>query len=108
MATLSAQSVAVSGTAPTYSAADSAGDEAPVGNRLVAHVRNASTASVTVTVTTPGTVQGLDIADATLSVPASGEGFVPLDSVYRDPSTNRAALSYDATTDVSIAVLKMP
>lgn len=105
MAALTAQRIAQSGTAPTYSAASSGGDTAPVGGGLKLHVVNGSGASVTVTVVTPGTLDGLAIADAALSVPAGGSGFIPLTNVYRDPVTGRAAISYSATATVSVAVL---
>lgn len=108
MATLTAQTVSVAGTAPTYTAAASGGDEAPTGSGLVLYVRNGSASAITVTVTTPGTVQGLAIADATLSVPAAKSGFVPLDNVYRSPSTGRASITYSASASVDVAVLQLP
>ena len=108
MATLTAQTVSVAGTAPTYTAASDGGDETPVGSGLVLYVRNGSTADITVTVTTPGTIQGLAIADATLSVPAAKSGFVPLDGVYRSPSTGRASVTYSASASVDVAVLQIP
>jgi hypothetical protein len=105
MASLSAQRIATSGTAPTYSAASAGGDTAPVGGGLKLHVSNGSGSAVTVTVVTPGTLDGLAIADASLSVPAGGHGFIPLTSVYRDPVTGRAAITYSATTTVNVAVI---
>ncbi|MFH8369195.1 hypothetical protein [Streptomyces sp. NPDC018031] len=108
MGALSAQSVAVSGTQPTYAAAGASGDTAPVGDRLVLHVVNGSASTVTVTVATPGTVGGLAIADAAQAVPAGGGAFIPLSTVYRDPVTGRAAVTYSAATDVDVAVLHLP
>ncbi|KOG21999.1 hypothetical protein [Streptomyces viridochromogenes] len=108
MAALSAQRLAVAGAAPSYSAAAAGGDTAPVGKGLVLHVVNGSGSAVTVTVVTPGTIDGLAVADAALSVPAGASGFIPLGNVYRNPSTNRAAVTYSATTTVSVAVLQLP
>lgn len=108
MAALAAQSIATAGTAPTYAAAAAGGDTAPVGSGLVLHVVNGSASSVTVTVVTPGTVGGLAIADAALAVAAGGSGFVPLASVFRDPDTGRASITYSAATDVDVAVLQLP
>lgn len=105
MAALSAQRVATSGTAPTYSAASAGGDTAPVGGGLKLHVSNGSGSAVTVTVVTPGTLDGLSIGDASLSVPAGGHGFIPLTSVYRDPVTGRANITYSAVTTVNVAVI---
>ncbi|MCI3271022.1 hypothetical protein [Streptomyces cylindrosporus] len=105
MAALSAQRVALSGTAPTYSAASAGGDTAPVGGGLKLHVSNGSGSAVTVTIVTPGTIDGLAIGDAALSVPAGGHGFIPLTNVYRDPVTGRANITYSAVTTVNVAVI---
>lgn len=105
MAALAAQRVALSGLAPTYASATSGGDTAPVGGGLRLHVFNGSGAAVTVTVVTPGTIDGLSIGDAALVVPASGHGVIPLNAVYRDPTTGRANITYSAVTTVSVAVL---
>lgn len=105
MAALSAQRIAQSGTAPSYVGASAGGDTAPVGGGLKLHVVNGSGASVTVTVVTPGTLDGLSIGDAALVVPAGGSGFVPLTNIYRDPVTGRANITYSAVTTVNVAVL---
>lgn len=105
MAALSAQRVALSGTAPTYASASAGGDTAPVGGGLKLHVSNGSGAGVTVTVVTPGNIDGLSIGDAALVVPAGGHGFIPLTNVYRDPITGRANITYSAVTTVNVAVL---
>lgn len=108
MATLTAQRLSVAGTAPTYSAAAAGGDTAPVGSGLILHVVNGSAAAITVTIPTPGSIDGLAIADAALSVPAGDSGFIPLSRVYRNPVTGRAAVSYSATTTVEVAVIQFP
>lgn len=105
MAALSAQRVATSGTAPTYSSASAGGDTAPVGGGLKLHVSNGSGSAVTVSLVTPGTIDGLAIGDAALVVPAGGHGFIPLTFVYRDPVTGRANITYSAVTSVNVAVL---
>ncbi|MCX4572286.1 hypothetical protein OHB41_03615 [Streptomyces sp. NBC_01571] len=105
MAAISAQRVAVAGTAVTYQSAASGGDTAPVGGGLKLHVANGGASPITVTVVTPGTLDGLAIADAALSIPASGNGFIPLTSVYRDPVTGRANITYSAVTSVNVAVI---
>lgn len=107
MATLSAQRLSTAGTAPTYAAASAGGDTAPIGSGLVLHVMNGSASSVTVTVATPGTLDGLAIADVALAIPAGDSGFVPLANVFRDPVTGRAAITYSATTTVEVAVLQV-
>lgn len=108
MANLSAQRLAVAGLSPTYSAASAGGDTAPVGTGLALHVVNGSAAAITVTVVTPGSIDGLAVSDAALSVPAGGSGFVPLAYVYRNPATGRADVTYSATATVNVAVLQIP
>jgi hypothetical protein len=108
MAVLTAQTVPLGGLQPTYAAAASGGDQAPVGEKLVLHVRNDDASSKTVTLATPGTVGGLAIADAAQTIPAGGDALIPLKSTYRDPATGRAAVTYSAVTSVTVAVLQLP
>lgn len=108
MAILTAQKLPLAGLQPTYASAASGGDQAPVGQGLFLHVRNGGGSSITVTLTTPGTVGGLDISDATQTIPASGFAFLPLTATFRDPMTGRAAISYSGTTTVTVAVIRLP
>jgi hypothetical protein len=106
MAVLTAQAMPLGGLQPTYAAAAGGGDQAPVGEKLLLHVRNDDASSKTVTVATPGTVGGLAIADAAQTIPAGGDAFIPLKSTY--PATGRAAVTYSAATSVTVAVLQLP
>lgn len=106
MANLAAQRIAVAGTVPTYVAAAAGGDTAPVGGGLTLHVSNGGGASITVTAVTPGSLDGLAIADASVVIPAAGDGFLPLTQVYRDPITGRANITYSAVTSVNVAVIQ--
>lgn len=109
MAILSAQALRLGGLQPTYANAAGGGDQAPVGEKLVLHVRNGDATSKTVTVATPGTADDLAIADAQQVIPAGGAAFIPLKaSVFRDPMTGRAAITYSAVTSVTVAVLQLP
>lgn len=106
MADLAAQPIALSGLQPVYNPAAGGGDTAPIGNRFVLHVKNGDSSPHTVTVATPGTVGGLAVADAQQTVPADGEVFIPMRSVYRQ-ADGRAAITYDAVTAVKVAVLQL-
>jgi hypothetical protein len=105
MALIAVQPLTTSGLAPTFAAASAGGDTAPIGSDFYLVVRNGGGAPITVTVVTPGTIKGLAIADTALSVPAAGEGFIPLDSIYRNPNTGRADITYSAVTSVTVGVL---
>ncbi|MCR3732191.1 hypothetical protein FHS35_009109 [Streptomyces umbrinus] len=109
MAILSAQSLPFGGLQPAFAAAAGGGDQAPVGEKLVLIVRNGDASAKTVTVATPGTVGDLAVADASQVIPAAGVAAIPLKaSVYRDPATGRAAITYSAVTSVTVAVLQLP
>jgi hypothetical protein len=108
MAILSAQRLPLGGLQPTYASAASGGDQAPVGEKLVLHVRNDDASAKTITVATPGTVGGLAVADAQQVIPADGDAFIPLKGSFRDPMTGRAAITYSAVTAVTVAVLQLP
>jgi hypothetical protein len=106
MAALTPQVVSIAGTAPTYAAASAGGDTVPAGERTWIHVKNAGGSPITVTVTTPGTVSGLAIADVSVSVPATtGERLIgPLPSnLFGD----QVAVSYSGVTTVTIAALQI-
>lgn len=108
MATVSTQQIGKTGTAPTYSAADAAGDRVTPGEGTFLHVKNASAAGITVTLVTPGTVDGLAVADRTSnSVAAGGEDFISLANakLYRS-SDGLADLTWSATASVTFAVLR--
>ncbi|WP_435969306.1 hypothetical protein [Streptomyces sp. Qhu_M48] len=110
MAALNSTTVAtVGGLADLDAAAVAAaggGDTAPVGEGLFLYVNNAGGATRTVTIATPGTVHGHAIADATLVIAAAKRGLIPLSNVFRG-ATGRAAITYDAVTSVTVAVLKI-
>ncbi|SMF86124.1 hypothetical protein [Streptomyces sp. Amel2xC10] len=88
-------------------AAAGAGDTAQTGAGVFLAVKNADSGSHTVTIATPGTVDGLAIADRAVAVPAGQTFLVPLTDRYRDPSTGRAAISYDGVTSVTVGVIRV-
>lgn len=107
MAVLAVQSVPVSGLSPTYAAASGGGDSAPVASGRVLSVKNGSGSSITVTMTTPGNVDGVAIADPTLTIAAGASGVIPVSSIYRG-SDGTAAIAYSAVTTVTVALLQLP
>lgn len=103
MAVLTPQVVQIAGTTAVDNPASAGGDVVPAGDRAWLNVKNGSGAAVTVTLTTPGSVGGLAIADAVVSVPAAGSKLIgPLTaSLFGDP----VAISYSATASVTVAAL---
>jgi hypothetical protein len=110
MAALAVTAVPVAGGLPDLAAAAVAatalGDTAPCGPGRFLFVRNADSGPHTVTVNTPGTVSGLAIPNVAVVVAAGKTALLPLAPVFRGTS-GRAAITYDAVTSVTIAVLEL-
>jgi hypothetical protein len=109
MATVATQPIGKTGTVPTYSAADAAGDRVSPGQGTFVHVRNGGTAAITATIATPVTFHGQAVADVTsASIAAGGEAFIPLTdaALYRDPADGLAGISWSAVTTVTFAALR--
>jgi hypothetical protein len=89
-------------------AAASGGDTAEVGPGHFLLVLNSNgAASRTVTIDTPGTVDGHAIAQATLVVTAENYGIIPLTTLFRG-TTGRASITYsDSAADITVAVYKL-
>lgn len=93
-----------------FTAAGAGGDDCATGRGVFLLVKNTSGSAVTVTLATPQTVDGdLAVADRTFSVAATtGEHCIPVSDLYRDPATGRAAITYSATTNVTVCVVRVP
>lgn len=84
------------------------GDTCATGAGVVLAVKNADAGSHTVTLATPGTVDGdLAVADRTITVAAGKTELIPVTARYRDPATGRAAITYDGVTSVSVGVFRV-
>lgn len=95
-------------TAPAGTGSTS-GDIVDVGRNILV-VKNGDVSSMTVTVETPETVDGLDIADRTVTVAAGATAYIPLTSThYRQPvgsaDAGRAYVDYSSVTSVTRAVM---
>ncbi|MFD7429052.1 hypothetical protein ACFV6Z_18695 [Streptomyces sp. NPDC059818] len=110
MAALAVTRVPVAGGLPDVAgatvAAAALGDTAPCGPGRFLVVVNGDVSSHTATVVTPGTVSGLAIPDATLTVAAGETGLIPLAPLFRG-AAGRASITYDAVTSVTVAVLEL-
>lgn len=90
----------------TYEAANALGNSYGPRDGRLAHVKNGSGASITLTITTPGTVDGLAIADRTATITAGTDQFIALGigSAYVQ-SDGSVWLDYSAVTSVTVAVI---
>lgn len=107
MALLTTQQMTSAGAAITLATAAGGGDTADISNgRTFLWVKNGSGAPITVTVVTPGDVEGLAITDRTVSVPATtGERLIgPLNpAVYGSV----ASITYSGVTSLTIAAVSV-
>lgn len=108
MAALTTTVMPLGGAAVSYTAAASGGDTCLTGAGVLLLVKNGDSGAHTVTLATPGTVNGLAIADRAVSVAAGAEVGIPVTGDYRDPSTGLASITYDGVTSVTVAVVRIP
>lgn len=107
MANLATTTIATAGGAVPFVAASAGGDKAQTGSRFALLVKNGDTVTHTVTIVTPGTVDGLAISDRTVAVAAGATVAVLLKDTYNDPTTGLALITYDAVTSVTVAVVRL-
>lgn len=108
MAALTTTVVPLTGAAVAYTAAAGGGDDCQTGAGVLLLVKNDDASPHTVTLETPETFKGLAIADRQVAVAAGAEVAIPVTNDYRNPSTGRAAITYDAVTSVTVAVIRVP
>lgn len=106
MADFDAEQVTSSGLDATANAATGTGDTVP--GDVTLRVNNADASAHTVTVVTPGTVDGdLAVADRDVVVPAGEARYIRVPRrPYEDPATGRASLTYDSATGVTVEVIR--
>lgn len=109
MATLDPQTAPVDGGV-TLSTSDASadGDEAPIGRGRMLYVKVDSGASSSreITVSTQATVDGLAVDDVTKTLDPGDVWLLSLTSVFRDPDSGRANVTYDDESDVTVAVIE--
>lgn len=108
--TISVQSIDIDGMTPVYSDAVSGGFQFINDGRVFLHAKNVSGAAVYITITTPATVGGLDVADVYVTVDATtGDEMVgPFATGLFNNSGGYVYVTNSATTDVSMAAVKLP
>lgn len=107
MATRATETIAATGTEATYHAATaSTGDKVAATDGTILHIKNGGGAPTTVTIDTPGSVEGLAIANREVTIPAGEDWFVALSKVYRNPSDGLATFVCAPETSVTFAVVR--
>jgi hypothetical protein len=108
MATLTVQKTirTGSGLSPALSPADVAGDVFVNTGKEWIEIDNADGTSTDLTIISPRTSDGLEIADRVITIPAGGRRLIgPLPvSVYNDPATNEVSLMYSKITGLTVGI----
>jgi hypothetical protein len=112
MATYSAEACAFTGLEATYNAAAAGlSDKVLAGDRTFLHVVNDDASPHTLTLSTPGNVGGLAIADPVATITNGESRFVgPLSpEIFGDPADgNLVTLTWDDDTGMTFAVVYLP
>lgn len=104
------QSTSRAGLAETFSAADNAnGETIPNDGQTFLHVKNTGGGACTVTVATPGTIDGLAVADLTAVVPATtGDRLIgPFPPGAYTQADGNIYVDYSTGTGVTVAAVRL-
>ena len=105
--TLAVQEVVRGGLTAGYTAMEASGVAFANEGRSILHVKNL-TGGATLTVVTPNTVDGLAIADRTVTIPANTETFVgPFQPGVYNQSTDVVYVDVTTAGSVSIAAIRV-
>jgi hypothetical protein len=112
MALLTAQTVAKTGTTPSYSAVNASDTITAVSGVLqFLHVKNANASNCTVTITDASTTPaGSAATNPTVVVPlTTGDKMIgPLSNSLQSTSTGLITVSYSVTSSVTAALISVP
>lgn len=108
MATLTVQEYDRDGLVPTYAACAAGGDTFLNNGDTFIHVKNAqAAATVTVTIVTQASVDGLAVADKTVTIAATEDAIIgPFPTSVYNTAAGMVTLTYNTVTTVTIAVLQ--
>jgi hypothetical protein len=109
MAQVATKQIVRAGTVAAYAAASAGGDKVTPGSSTFLHVKNASAGSITCTVATPGSVEGLAVADLAVAVAAGAEAMIgPISAgLFRNPVDGLVDVSWSASASVTFAALSV-
>lgn len=101
---LSVQRITTDGLNPAYTAANADGHSIDNDAHMFLHVKNGDASAHTVTVVTPRQVDGLDVADLTVSVPAGEERII---GRFSTATFGRSVdVNFSAVTSVTVAAFR--
>lgn len=103
---LAIQRLSSAGVIPTWSTPTTEGFKVSNDGMTHIHVKNGNAATLTITITTPATSDGLAVADRTITVLTTAEVEIVLPLVYNHPDSHADAgkvyLDFSVQTTVSV------
>ena len=107
--TLAIQQIVRAGLTPSLAAANSDGSYVPNDGRTFIQVKNGAGAPITVTIETPGTVDGNAIADLVVTIPAmTGDKVIgPFPPETYNQSDGKLKITFSAVTTVTIGAFRL-
>lgn len=107
-AALTVQEIDFDGLEPAYVAAEGDGNSVANTGEQFVHVKNGSGVSVTVTVQTPATVQGIDIDEVEVAIAAGEERMIgPWPPAVYNQAGGLVYVDYSAVTTVTVGAFKL-
>lgn len=109
-ATLTPQEVSRAGLTHTFAAVDAAnGNEFVNDGKSVLYVKNAGVGSINVTASTPGTVDGLAVADLVVAVANGVNKMIgPFPPGIYNQSDGKVYVDWSGGSSVTAAVIRLP
>jgi hypothetical protein len=107
MAVIATQAAPSSGAALTYSAASGGGDRFTPGRHVFLHIKNGSGSTMTATIVTPNSLDGLAVADRAVSIPATSDRIIPVGESLYASADGLADITYSLATSVTLAVVEV-
>lgn len=104
---MTVQEISKSGLTPSYTAAIADGHKFPNGGDVFIHVKNGDAASKDITIQTPAKVEGVDVAEVTVTVAATSEAMIGPFPPHLFNNSDGVYVDYSDTTSVTIAAIKL-
>ena len=106
---LAVQQLSRAGVTPAFTAANVDGHYILNDGKTFFEVKNTNGAGITVTIDTPQTVDGLAVAQRTVTVAATtGDKMIgPFTTDYNQPGTENLLVTFSAVTDVTCAAFRV-
>ena len=103
------QNISLSGITPSFAAAASDGDGFLNTGDTYLQIKNGSGADITAAMQTPAKIDGIDIAEITVVIPATtGNKIIgPFETHIFNQSDGKVYVDYTAVTTVTVAAFKL-